>query len=407
MHGFGKRLGSAIGVTGAALLMTLVVGPDAARAAGPTGCGYGSGGPDAGTLCWLDMSGYNDTQARTAAGQAMSIGLPGGYTANFTITSRPVASSTYVPVDPRTAPLETRFAFGSTAYVGVPNSPVLYSEDLGDTNGVALSLTNIQVADSSGAPVTGYSFVIADAENNVIGETFTWTSDVALKQLAVVNPAASAGCHLPLTGIGTTTVTCTGQGGGGGPYNAVLVSADTPNSIGMSTTTFGRTGFAFAIMTSKITVNKSVNGRVNPSDSFDVALTSPESTVMGSASTGGGNSASTGGITVLPRTDDAVYSLSEAATPNSGTDLGAYTQDWSCTNASVSSTTVLPSGAGTSKTVSPQAGDDITCTVTNTAPAIVDTPLVNGPVTLEVSGAALAIMAGVLLVRRRTRAGGA
>jgi hypothetical protein len=405
MHKFGKRLASAIGVTGASLLLTLVAAPGAAHAAGPTGCGYGSGGPDAGTLCWLDMSGYDDTQARTAGGQAMSIGLPGGYTANFTITSRPVGSSTYVPVEARTAPLETRFAFGSTAYVGVPSKPVLYSQDLGDTNGVALSLTNIHVADASGAPVTGYSFVIADAENNVIGETFTWTSDVALKQLAVVNPAATAGCHLPLTGIGTTTVTCTGSGGGGGPYNAVLVSADTPGNIGRSTTTFGRTGFAFAIMTSKITVDKSVNGRVSPSDSFDVALTSPESTVMGSASTGAGDSASTGGITVLPRTNNAVYTMSEAATPSSGTDLGAYTQDWSCTNASVSSTTVLPSGAGTSKTVSPQAGDDITCTVTNSAPPIVDTPLVDAHVTLEAVSAALVVVAGVLLVRRRRRAG--
>jgi hypothetical protein len=128
---------------------------------------------------------------------------------------------------------------------------------------------------------------------------------------------------------------------------------------------------------------------------------------MGSASTGAGDSASTGGITVLPRTNNAVYTMSEAATPSSGTDLGAYTQDWSCTNASVSSTTVLPSGAGTSKTVSPQAGDDITCTVTNSAPPIVDTPLVDAHVTLEAVSAALVVVAGVLLVRRRRRAGGA
>jgi hypothetical protein len=170
--------------------------------------------------------------------------------------------------------------------------------------------------------------------------------------------------------------------------------------------TFGRTGFAFAIMTSKITLDKTVNGRVSPGDSFDLSLTSPESTVMGSASTGTGDSASTGGITVLPRTNGAVYTMSESATPNSGTDLSAYAQDWTCTNASVSSTTVLPSGSGTRQTVSPQAGDDITCTITNTAPTVVDTPLVSWSVALELSGAALIVAAAVAVVRRRKRAQG-
>jgi hypothetical protein len=383
----------------------LLLGSPAAQAADPSGCGYGTGGPNSGTLCWLDMSGYDDATARSAAGQSMSISLPGGYTATFVVTSRPVSGTSYAGVEHRAAPLETRFAYGQTAYVGVPGQPILYSLDVGDNNGVTLALSDIQVRDSAGTPVQGYSFVVADAENNIAGENFTWTSDQPLHQIAVINPGASAGCTLPLSGEGTSTVTCTGKGGGGGPYNEVLVSADTPSSIGLSMTTFARSGIAFAIETSKITFNKSVDGRVDPGDSFDLAVTSPEGTVVGSATTGTTDGATTGGVTVLPRTNGAVYTLSESGTSGSGTDPGLYTQSWSCTNAAESSSTVLPSGSGLAKTLSPQPGDDITCTVTNTAPVVVDTPLVSPETATLFGGGALIVLLTVFVLGRR-RAGG-
>jgi hypothetical protein len=335
----------------------------------------------------------------------MSISLPGGYTATFVVTSRPVAGTTYAAVEHRAAPLETRFAFGQVAYVGVPGQPILYSVDAGDNNGVTLALSDIAVKDSAGVPVQGYSFVVADAENNIAGENFTWTSDQPLHQVAVINPNASAGCTLPLSGEGTTTVTCTGKGGGGGPYNEVLVSADTPSSIGLSMTTFARSGIAFAIETSKITFNKTVDGRVNADDSFDLAVTSPEGTIVGSATTGTTNGATTGGVTVLPRTNGASYTLSESGTSGSGTDTAAYTQSWSCTNAAASSSTGLPSGSGLSKTLSPQPGDDITCTVTNTAPAVVDTPMVSTEMVALLGGGALTVLL-IVFVHGRRRASG-
>ena len=380
----------------------LAWGSGTAQAAEPVGCGYGSGGPNAGTLCWLDMSTYQDALARSANGQRMTIGLPGGYTASFAVTARAVAGRTFAPVEHRSGPLETRFAFGQTAYVGVSGQPILYSIDAGNDNGVTLALDDIEVTDSSGAPVTGYSFVIADAENNIADENFTWKSDKPLSQVGVVNPSASAGCTLPLTGVGTATVGCTGKGGGGGPYNAVLVSADTPSSIALTMTTFARSGIAFAIQTSKITLKKSVDGRVVGGDSFDVSVTSPEGTTAGEASTGTSNVATTGGVTVLPRTNGAVYTLAETATAGSGTDLGAYTQSWSCSNAAASSDTSLPSGSGTTKQVSPQAGDDITCTLTNSAPPIVDTPMLNAESVGGIALIAVLVAGGVLIVRRRT-----
>jgi hypothetical protein len=80
------------------------------------------------------MSSYNDALARSSAGQPMSVTLPGGYTATFTMTSRPVAGAAQYPaVESRAVPLETRFAFGTAGYVGVPGKPSLYSLDAGAT----------------------------------------------------------------------------------------------------------------------------------------------------------------------------------------------------------------------------------------------------------------------------------
>jgi hypothetical protein len=257
--------------------------------AGAATCGYGTGGTYASNLCWFDMTGYSDTTARSPGGQSMSITLPGGYTASFTLTSRSVAGRNYPIVDATAAPLELRFAYGSSDYVGVPGRPVLYSRAVANA-GVTLTLSNIQVVDSSGAAVSGYSFVIADAENNIAsaGESFTWTSDKALGLVAVMNPTSARGCHNALTGLGTTSVTCTGQGtdppGAGSStvplYDGVIVGADTPSTIGLTMRTNSRSGVAFAIRTSRIQVTKSVVGRVRASDAFDVSATSPEGSVV-------------------------------------------------------------------------------------------------------------------------------
>ncbi|MFP3381608.1 hypothetical protein SB767_35410, partial [Bacillus sp. SIMBA_069] len=68
---------------------------------------------------------------------------------------------------------------------------------------------------------------------------------------------------------------------------------------------------------------------------------------------------------VLP--NGGAYTLSEAMTAGSPTPLTSYLGSWACTNVATNSPTVLPSGSGATKTISPAIGDDITCTITNTA----------------------------------------
>jgi uncharacterized repeat protein (TIGR01451 family) len=363
----GRRRAGRIATLAVLALAALLAPPTGASDAAAATCGYGTGGPYASNLCWFDMSGYRDVLARSLTGQPMSVTLPGGYTVSFTLTSRPVPGAPNYPgVESRAVPLEARFAFGTVGYVRVPGRPALYSFDPG-TNGVALTLSDIQVVDAAGVPVTGYSFVVADVENNIRGESFTWTSDKPLELIGVLNPTSARGCHNALTGLGTTTVRCTGQGTDPTPngYDDVLVGADTPSTIGLSLQTFARSGVAFAIMTSKIEVTKSVAGRIRASDSFDVAAISPEGSTIASASTGGGNAATTGELTVLPRADGASYLLSEASTLGTGTLQSDYAQSWACTNNGAPDP-ALPAGPGTSVSVTPQPGDDIACTVTNT-----------------------------------------
>ena len=337
-------------------------------------CSYGGNGPSASTLCWLDMAGYSDVLARSAAGQPMSIDLLGGYRLSFTLRSRPVAGTSVHPaVDPRTAPLERRFAFGSSDFVGVAGSPVLYSRDAGAVNGVDLTLGGISVVDPSGTAVSGYRLVIADAENNVAPprESFAWTSDRPLDLVGVMNSGASAGCQNSLTGPGSTTVSCIGQGTdppsappAAALYDGVIVGANSPTTIGVTMTTDARSGVAFAIQTAKIQVTKQLTGRVRATDSVDLSVTSPEGSTIASASTGTAETATTGEVTVLPRLDGASYTLAEAATPASGTRLEDYAASWSCTRNGAADPS-LPSGGGQSIAVSPAPGDDIDCTVTN------------------------------------------
>jgi MYXO-CTERM domain-containing protein len=245
--------------------------------------------------------------------------------------------------------------------------------------------------------VSSYGFIVADAESTDVQESITFTSD---KLLNAVYPATSQFpyCTGGLTGVGSAKVTCVG-GPHSGPNGAIALQADSPSEISAALVQGGIQGVAFAVVTSDVTLVKQVASRVNAGDSFDVTV--GQGSTLGSASTGSANTASTGQITIL-NTDP--ITLAEAATAGSGTDLGGYTQSWACTNSATSSDTVLPSGAGTSKQLSLQPGDDVTCTVTNSAPTL-DTPVVDPAVGAAVAAVALLGVAGGFALRRRRAQG--
>ncbi|MCE9622287.1 MAG: DUF11 domain-containing protein [Actinomycetia bacterium] len=118
----------------------------------------------------------------------------------------------------------------------------------------------------------------------------------------------------------------------------------------------------------RITLNKTIVSRVNPADQFTVRVVNGVTTVGTATTAGAGLTASTGVVLAAGGT----YTLSEVMAAGSASTIGQYTNFISCTNSNATSTTVLPSGAGTSFTVSPTGLDNITCTFTNTPrPALI------------------------------------
>jgi uncharacterized repeat protein (TIGR01451 family) len=355
---------------------SVVSGSPALAAGAAQGCGYAdtsaNNGTFASTTCWLDFSGFDQTLARQPGGQPMQVTLQGGYVVSFNATLTDIAGAAPMTMTAQSTPIngEARWSFGNLAYRGIPGEPALYS-DPGAFNvlkGATVSFTNIKVVDSAGAAVTGFDFVAADAEDNVSGETFDWSANVPLNIIETLAPNGGWGCKTP-SGVGTDTISCSGSGAGGSTSYSTsqLVSADSPTTFATTWDTAEQSGIAIGIRTAKLTLNKQVVGRVNAADSFDISATSPQGTLLGAATTGTTDTATTGGLTVLPQTGGGNYTLSESATSGSPAVLSNYDAEWSCVNATSGSSTALPSGAGTSKALVPAIGDDITCTVTNTA----------------------------------------
>lgn len=115
-----------------------------------------------------------------------------------------------------------------------------------------------------------------------------------------------------------------------------------------------------------LTLKKALgSNRANATDQFTVQIRDGDQLVQ-SADTDGTGSAVSGGSTgpttlVVGKT----YTLSEVGKAGSNTLLGQYSSRLSCVNAWGVSGTVLPTEPGGSLT--PQAGDEISCTLSNTA----------------------------------------
>ena len=299
---------------------TLVVAAPAQAGAATTGASCSFANPGSGTyastLCWFDLSAYNATAAAGATGQAMSVALPGGYSIGFTlkVSGGPVKAVAF--------PTYGAAYLGNGAYSGVAGKPALYQTQSGTTTTAALS--GITVVDSHGDPVTGYSFVGADAESTDAGESITWTSDQVLNLVSNIGNACDPAL---LTGVGTTTVKCSATVSSTKTGTAVL-AAEHPSTFSQTMVGKGMQAVSFGVLVSTVQLNKTVVSRINPSDAFALSISSATGSVLGTANTATANTASTGPVTVLSGTAGEDYTLSESAT--SGL-LSDYNASWSCT----------------------------------------------------------------------------
>ncbi|HEY3941593.1 MAG TPA: CshA/CshB family fibrillar adhesin-related protein [Acidimicrobiales bacterium] len=313
-------------------------------------------GTYASTLCWFDLSGYNAAAAATAGGQSMSVSLPGGYTISFALhlsgrAVTPVAFPTFGDA----------YLGNNGHYTGVGGNPALYQNNQGAPGATTATLDNISVRDVGGAALSGYAFVGADAESTDNNESVTWTSNTPLTLISTIGNSCNSGALL--TGLGTTTVQCAATVSGTKTGTPIL-AAQAPTTLGQRMVGSGRQAVAFGVLVSTVQLTKTVVDRLDPADSFGVAIGTSSGSVLASANTGGGVTATTGPITVLTSNQGSDYILSEQVTSGLASN---YTVSWSCTRNGVADDDLPSADAGPSATVTLGIGDFVNCTITNTA----------------------------------------
>jgi uncharacterized repeat protein (TIGR01451 family) len=241
----------------------------------------------------------------------------------------------------------------------VAGKPALDQSKSGTTSKATLS--DIIVVNAAGKQVTGYSFVGADAEATDDRESVTWTSDSPLDLISSIGNACDSGAGL--TGTGTTTVKCASSQSGSKTGTAILAALH-PTTISQTMVGAGQQAVAFGVLVSTVQLSKVVASRVNPTDSFGVSVVGPAGSVLGSADTGSGDTATTGEINALNSETGSSVILAETATSGM---LSNYDISWSCTR-NGKPDAALPSGpGGRGASASVGVGDVVDCTITNTA----------------------------------------
>jgi uncharacterized repeat protein (TIGR01451 family)/LPXTG-motif cell wall-anchored protein len=332
-----------------------------AAAAGTQSCGFATAGTGtyARTLCWFDMSGYSAAEATSAAGQRLTFALPGRYRLAVTLK---VSGG---PVAPNSLPTYSAAYLGNSGhYTGVPGRPALYQTSSSTTTVAAL--TDIVATDANGTVVEGYGLVGADAESTDPSESIEWTSSSPIESLTADSsgPGIGNACGGGYTGIGTTTVRCVGRTNANKTGTAII-SAEDPTSFTQRMVGGGRQAVGFGVLVSSLQMSKKVV-RGFSGDSFGVSVASSSGATLGSATTQGGTSATTGEVTVLAGARGGEYTLNERAT--SGLESN-YDRSWSCTRNGAADSKLPTGDAGGSAQVHVGIGDFVSCTVTNTAKA--------------------------------------
>jgi len=322
---------------------------------------YQATGAAANTLCWLDLTGYAGT---VGVATPMSFTLPDGSTLSMTLTN---TGTTTAPIS--ALPTYVGSALGNTAYTGVAGKPAIYG---GGT--LTVKLSAITVTDSSNNVLPEATLVAADAETLDTGDgntaTITWTTAGTGWADTQILPRVGGGTTpiCTMTGLGTATAKCTASSAGDNAAYVLSTTVTPSQSITMSLTTGSLQGYAFAINLAQLGAAKTISGRVNSTDQFNVSLTRGATTIESATTSGTGTTAATGLKTVLV---GSPYTVSETATSGS---LSNYVSTYACANATTGSTTTLPSGTGTTFSVTPAVTDAITCTFTNAGLLLTDVP---------------------------------
>jgi uncharacterized repeat protein (TIGR01451 family) len=330
------------------------------------GGSYATTGTFAQSLWWLDFTGYDNTVAGTAGGQAFTFTLPNSAGTLSTAVKRTGTTTMSVVASPAWT---GGGAFGHGAYNGITGAPSFYW--LSQTGVGTATLSTLVMKDASGNNRT-FSMFAADGENtDQAAERIVYTSTANWSLVEnVIGYTSYTGAPVVLSGVGTTVVNLTAPTANSSSYNgSVVLGTQNPTQVSAALT--GSQAALFAIALPPVTFNLSIAGRQYATDQFTAAVgyTTPAAAVTSITSTGASTTATTGAASVIGTNN---ITLNAVMAAGSASLLSAYTGSMACSNSGPGAAafggtnTVLPSGAGTSFTLTPQTGDRITCTLTLT-----------------------------------------
>lgn len=377
--------------------------PAPAADAATEGCSYGSGGPNADTVCWLEFPGFESVSPEQAAGdgytQALTVAV-GRYTLSFNANVKAGAAGAN-GVHTRGLPTWDGAVLGNTKdgqdyYTGLGDGDyAIYQNVSSDLTGGRynerdiVTLSDIVLRDASGHEVeNGWSVVVADTETTSNYEGFVWRSDADLDGFLDIVPASyQKTCSGDpdilaggLTGLGSTEVTCLGGnfgdslGAGYNPNRGVLAAiAETPSTISstfINDFSSSRQAIAFGVMVSKVDVTKTVESRYQDSDQFTVSTSDANGQIASASTEGDGTSATTGAIEQLTGPGGSDVTFTERGASD-GVGLDHYTVDWACTRngEEIPADQLAESATDDTRNVTAHVGvgDLVSCVATNTA----------------------------------------
>lgn len=333
--------------------------PGAAEAAV---CNYaasrGSTGPsDWQTYCWLDLSGYNNTAARSATGQNFSYTLPDGTVMTFNLKVAGAA------VTSAAAPSWTGAAVGNTAFLGIAGRPILYQTAAGTTTATISAITLTPPVLGS---ITNFMFVVADAESSNNGEALRFQTNGGGWQLLDLAGPISGSTYPAASGTGTATFNVSGVAGTVGSH---IVGSAGPTQVTTTLTGGGLQGAMFAVRFASIRLNTVITGaRAAAADQFNFRIEASGSGTVLAAGTSAGTGLGPFNAAVLSSTAAIPLTLRQSMASGSTHDISHYRTLLTCTNATSGSPTALPiNAAATSFSLGAlQFGDNLQCTFNQT-----------------------------------------
>jgi len=262
-------------------------------------------------------------------------------------------------------------AFGHGVYNGIGGTPIFYW--LNQAGAATVTLSSLSVKDASG---NTRSFVLyaADGENTNFPETITYASTANWRLIDTVNYYALFNGNVPtLAGIGTTSVVESGPLLNDGNYNAsVVLGTSSPTQVSSTFSGNEATLFAVSLPPSLQHPHHRARERIG-SVHRRHRYSSPAASIKSVTTSGAATTAGTGATSVIGT--NSVTLSGGPWPPAASRRCPPMPASMACSNAGPGAAafgganTVLPSGAGTSFTLTPQTGDNITCTLTLTPPA--------------------------------------